>query len=95
MADHAQHSVSWIWWRKRPLEWSLAADGKRGLITLFDENQVQLVLRDGSTTIVAVATIPDDPVTNQFLYASLAALHEEMGDGGEAIRSTSSCSTTS
>jgi tetratricopeptide (TPR) repeat protein len=61
VADRAPHSVSSIWWRKKPLEWSLAKDGRSGLITLFDENQVQLALRDGSSKIVAVPTIPDDP----------------------------------
>lgn len=61
VVDHAQHSVSSIWWRKTPVEWSLAKDGKSGLITLFDENQLQLVLRDGSAKLVAVTALPDDP----------------------------------
>lgn len=59
--DAADHSVSSIWWRKTPLEWSLAKDGKSGRITLFDENQLELRLADGSATIVAVTTLPDDP----------------------------------
>ncbi|HWO21214.1 MAG TPA: tetratricopeptide repeat protein [Kofleriaceae bacterium] len=61
--DSVERSVSSIWWRKMPVEWSLAKDGKSGLITLSDENQLQLMLRDGSVKIVAVAaaSIPDDP----------------------------------
>jgi tetratricopeptide (TPR) repeat protein len=84
VADHAQRSVSSIWWRKRPLEWSLAKDGKSGLITLFDENQVQLVLRDGSTKIVAVAvaTLPDDPAR---LLNRARALADQPGQEAAAI----------
>lgn len=59
--DSASHSVSSIWWRKKPLEWSLAKDGNSGLITLFDENQLQIELRDGRTKMVAVVDLPDDP----------------------------------
>jgi len=70
----AQHSVSSIWWRRMPVEWSLARDGKSGLITLFDENQLQLVLRDGSARIVAVAAIPDDPA--RLLNRARALAHQ-------------------
>ena len=59
--DGVQHSVSSIWWRKTPLEWTLAKDGKSGLITLADENKLRLTLRDGSTKLEAVANLPDDP----------------------------------
>lgn len=59
--DSAPHSVSSIWWRKTPLEWTLAKDGKTGVITLYDENQLQLTLRDGSAKPVSVANLPDDP----------------------------------
>jgi tetratricopeptide (TPR) repeat protein len=61
LVERARHSVSSIWWRKMPLEWTLATDGKSGLITLFDENKLKLGLADGSTTVVAVASLPDDP----------------------------------
>jgi hypothetical protein len=74
VADSADHSVSSIWWRKMPLEWSLAKDGKSGLITLFDENQLQLVLSDGSTKPVAVAAIPDDPA--RLLNRARALAHQ-------------------
>jgi tetratricopeptide (TPR) repeat protein len=59
--DAAPHSVSSIWWRKTPVEWSLAADGKSGSITLYDEHRMELVLRDGSAKLVAVDKLPDDP----------------------------------
>ena len=59
--DSVQHSVSSIWWRRTPLEWSLAKDGKSVVVTLADENQVRIVLRDGATKQVAVAQLPDDP----------------------------------
>lgn len=62
VVDLADHSVSSIWWRKTPLEWSLAKDGKSGFVTLFDENQLQLSFKDGSTSIVAVTQLPDDPL---------------------------------
>jgi tetratricopeptide (TPR) repeat protein len=61
LADEASHSVSSIWWRKTPLEWTLAADGKSGTVTLFDENQVQIALQDGAAHVVAVANLADDP----------------------------------
>jgi len=59
--DSAPHSVSSIWWRTTPLEWSLAKGGKSGAITLFDENQLQLVLRDGNAKLVSVANLPNEP----------------------------------
>jgi tetratricopeptide (TPR) repeat protein len=58
--DTVSQSVSSIWWRRVPLEWTRAKDGKSGVITLADENHLQLSLRDGSTKIVAVA-VPDEP----------------------------------
>ena len=61
MAESATRSVSSVWWRRVPLEWSLARDGKSGLVTLFDENQVKIDLADGASTLVAVTTLPDDP----------------------------------
>jgi tetratricopeptide (TPR) repeat protein len=61
LVDRAPHSVSSIWWRKQPFEWTLATDGKSGTITLFDENQLKLGLADGSATVVPVASLPDDP----------------------------------
>jgi tetratricopeptide (TPR) repeat protein len=54
-------SVSSIWWRKTPLEWTLAKDGKHVLVTLIDENQVSIALANGSTKIVAIANLGDDP----------------------------------
>ncbi len=62
LIDAADHSKSSIWWRKTPLEWSLAKDGKSGLVTLFDENQLQLTFKDGSSSLVAVTKLPDDPI---------------------------------
>lgn len=82
VVDNAQHSVSSIWWRKMPVEWSLAKDGKSGLITLFDENQLQLVLRDGSAKLVAVATLPDDPAR---LLNRARALADQSGQDAAAI----------
>jgi tetratricopeptide (TPR) repeat protein len=61
LADHAVHSVSSIWWRRTPLEWTLAKDGKSIAITLFDENQLRITLADGAVAIVPVAKLPDDP----------------------------------
>lgn len=61
LVDSAQHSVSSIWWRKMPLEWSFAKDRKSVRVTLFDEDHLQLGLRDGATAIVAVTNLPDDP----------------------------------
>jgi tetratricopeptide (TPR) repeat protein len=84
VAASADRSVSSIWWRKTPLEWSLAKDGKSGLVTLFDENQLQLVLSDGSAKIVAVAAaaIPDDPAR---LLNRARALAEQPGQQAAAI----------
>jgi tetratricopeptide (TPR) repeat protein len=59
--DAAPHSVSSIWWRKTPLEWTLATNGKSGVVTLHDENQLEIVLRDGAAKVVNVAKLPDDP----------------------------------
>ncbi len=75
--DRAPHSVSSIWWRKTPLESTLAKDGKTVLVTLFDENQLQIRLRDGNATIVTVANLPDDP---QRLYNRAHALIDEGND---------------
>ncbi|MEO8698746.1 MAG: tetratricopeptide repeat protein [Kofleriaceae bacterium] len=82
LADSAQHSVSSIWWRKMPLEWALAKDGKSGLITLFDENQVQLVLRDGGSQLVNVGKLPDDPAR---LLNRARALAAQPGQDAAAI----------
>lgn len=75
--DRAPHSVSSIWWRKTPLEATLAKDGKSILVTLYDENQLQLNLADGSATIVVVADLPDDA---QRLFNRARALVEEGND---------------
>lgn len=61
LVERAQHSVSSIWWRKVPLEWSLSKDGKSGTITLFDENQIRLSLADGASSFIAVTDLPADP----------------------------------
>lgn len=59
--ETADRSVSSIWWRKMPLEWTLSKDGKTGSLTLFDEDQLQLTLQDGSAVRVAVSNLPDEP----------------------------------
>jgi tetratricopeptide (TPR) repeat protein len=63
LVDKAPHSVSSIWWRKTPLEWKAAPDGKSIALTLFDENQLRLTLADGSAKVepVAAAALPEDP----------------------------------
>ena len=82
VVDSSQRSVSSIWWRKTPLEWTLAKDGKSGLITLLDENQLKLVLRDGSASMVAVATLPDDP---QRLMNRARSLANQSGQEAAAL----------
>jgi tetratricopeptide (TPR) repeat protein len=54
------HSVSSIWWRAQPLDWSL----ERGalLVRMRDEHQLKIRLADGHATIVEVTKLPDDPV---------------------------------
>ncbi|MBA2544799.1 MAG: hypothetical protein H0V17_34460 [Deltaproteobacteria bacterium] len=59
--ETADRSTSSIWWRKTPLEWTLSKDGKSGSLTLFDEDQLQLTLRDGSAVRAAGSNMPDDP----------------------------------
>lgn len=80
--ETADHSVSSIWWRKTPLEWSLSKDGKTGLITLFDENQLQLTVKDGTAIIVVVGNLPDDPVRQ---LNRARALAKQDGQGPAAI----------
>ncbi len=82
LAETATHSVSSIWWRKTPLEWSLADDGKSGTITLFDENRVRLTLADGSSQLVAVPDLPADPPR---LLARARALAQEDARQTEAL----------
>jgi tetratricopeptide (TPR) repeat protein len=61
LVEQAPHSVSSIWWRRIPLEWTLAKDGRTVQVTLFDENHLRLALADGAATLVSVANLPDDP----------------------------------
>jgi tetratricopeptide (TPR) repeat protein len=82
LVDQAQHSVSSIWWRKTPLEWTLSPDGKRAIITLFDENHLELALRDGAANVVAVASLPDDPTR---LFNRAEALADQPGQQAAAI----------
>jgi tetratricopeptide (TPR) repeat protein len=71
--DGAQASVSSIWWRHMPIEYVVAKDGKSIAITMHDENQVKIELRDGASAIVAVANLPDDP---KRLYNRAKALRD-------------------
>ncbi len=80
--DTADHSVSSIWWRKTPLEWTLSKDGKTGSITLFDENQLHLTIKDGTAIIVMVGNVPDDPVRQ---LNRARALAKQDGQGPAAI----------
>jgi adenylate kinase family enzyme len=79
--DTVLRSVSSLWWRRTPLEWSRAKDGKSGFITLADENHLQISLRDGSSKLVAVA-VPDDPPR---LLNRARALARTLGQEAEAI----------
>src|SRR5262249_51795366 len=83
LADGATHSVSSIWWRKMPLEFSIAKDQQSVQVTLFDENQLKLMLRDGRATIVAVAKLPDDP---ECLFNRARALAAQDGQEAAAIK---------
>ena len=80
--ERARHSVSSIWWRKVPLEWDLAQDGKTGTITLFDENKLRLTIANGSTELVAV---PDLPADAERLLNRARFLSEEPARHTEAI----------
>lgn len=82
LVERAQHSVSSIWWRKVPLEWTLDADRKSGTITLFDENQVRLTLADGSASLVSVGNLPADA---ERLLNRARVLAREGGRRDEAI----------
>ncbi len=83
VVDAADHSVSSIWWRKTPLEWSFAKDGKSGFATLFDENKVQIAFKDGTATVVMVTNIPDDPERQLNRARSLA---RQDGQASAALR---------
>lgn len=61
MIDNVTASVSSIWWRKTPLEWTLARDGKRVTLTLIDENELVIALANGDAKIVPVSNLGDDP----------------------------------
>jgi tetratricopeptide (TPR) repeat protein len=80
--DRAPHSVSSIWWRKQPLEWSLAKDGKSVTITTHDENQLRIDLANGVPTYVLVTNVPDDP---KRLFNRARAIAHEPGHEVEAI----------
>jgi hypothetical protein len=82
LADRAPQSVSSIWWRKMPLEWTLAPSGDGVLVTLFDENQLRIALADGSAQPVAVTTLPDDP---QRLLHRARALATQPGEDANAL----------
>lgn len=72
LIDASDRSVSSIWWRKVPIEWALSKDGKSGRVTLFDENQLELSFKDGSTSIVMVSNLADDPLRQLNRARSLA-----------------------
>lgn len=57
--DRAPHSVSSIWWRKTPLEWSLTDNTL--LITLHNEDKLSVDLSTGDTKAVAVTDLGNDP----------------------------------
>lgn len=57
-------SVSSRWWRRAPAEWRIEAEGTlyaHVTITLWNEDRLEVRLRDGEVSYVEVADVGDDP----------------------------------
>lgn len=64
LANQAPRSISSRWWRAAPAEVEIRVDREAGttlLLTLWNEDRLELRLTDGSATIVTVKDVGDDP----------------------------------
>ncbi|OIP38423.1 MAG: hypothetical protein AUK47_11955 [Deltaproteobacteria bacterium CG2_30_63_29] len=85
LAGQVPRSVSSRWWRGVPAETELvvAVEGKLTLrITLWNEDRLELRIDDGSTTLVPVADVGDDP---ERLMRRARALKDESKFGDAAV----------